>query len=88
MPVAIFCIAGNQYQTESKRSETFVDFFGPEDIQWAKVPKWEPEVSTRHQGVPGGPGAPWWVVPTLVASRTLSLPYKFPNNLEILVETL
>ena len=31
-----FYIAGNQYQTESKRSETFWRFFGPEDIQWAE----------------------------------------------------
>ena len=32
----VFYIAGNQYQTESKRSETPGGFFGPEDIQWAK----------------------------------------------------
>ena len=52
----VFYIAGNQYQTESIRSETFCGFFGPEDIQWAKeVPKKEPEVSIR-------PGTPWWVV--------------------------
>jgi hypothetical protein len=63
-------------------------FFGPEDIQWAKeVPKREPEVSTRHQGAPGGPGAPWWVVPTSVASRTASLLYKYPNILETLGES-
>src|SRR3989337_120082 len=65
----------------------FVDFFGPEDIQWAKeVPKREPEVSTRHQGTPGGHGAPWWVVPTSVASRTASLLYKYPNIPETLGE--
>ena len=23
-----------------------------------------PEVGTTHQGVPGPPGAPWWVVPS------------------------
>jgi len=45
-------------------AKLFVDFFGPEDIQWAKeVPKREP----------------WWVVPTSVASRTASLLYKYPN---------
>ena len=66
----------------------FVDFFGPEDIQWAKeVPKRGPEVSTRHMGVPGGPGAPWWVVPTLMTSRIASLLYKYPNILETLVES-
>ena len=34
-----------------------------------------PEGGTTHQG----PGAPKWVVPTTVASRTPSLHYKFPN---------
>ena len=36
-------------------------------------------VSTTHQGAPGLPGAPRWVVPTSVASHTASSPYKFPN---------
>ena len=40
------------------------------------------EGSTTHQGAPGLPGAPRWVVPTSVASRTRSLPYKFPNILK------
>ena len=66
---------------ESKCSKTFCGFFGPGDIQWAKeVLKREPEVRTRHQGAPGGPSAPWWVVPTLAASRTSSLLYKYPEN--------
>ena len=66
-------------------AKLFVDFFGPEDIQWAKeVLKREPEVGTRHQGAPGGPGVPWWVVPTSVTSRTASLLYKYPNILETL----
>ena len=30
-------------------------------------------------GAQAPPGAPWWVVPTSVASRTPSLHYKFPN---------
>ena len=38
-----------------------------------------PEGGTTHQGMPGPPGAPRWVVPTSVASRTPSLHYKFPN---------
>ena len=38
-----------------------------------------PEGGGTHQGVHGGPGAPRWVVPTSVASRTPSLPYKFTN---------
>ena len=33
-----------------------------------------------HQGAPGGPGAPWWVVPTSGAPRTASLLYKYPKN--------
>ena len=37
------------------------------------------EVGTTHLGVPGGPGVPRWIVPTFVASRTPSLPYKFTN---------
>ena len=49
-------------------------FYGPEDTCWAKeVPKGGSEGSTTHQG------APRWVVPTSAASRTPSLPYKFPN---------
>ena len=38
-------------------------------------------------GAPRGaqpPGAPRWVVPTSVASRTPSLPYRFPNILKTL----
>ena len=37
------------------------------------------EGSTTHQGALGGPGAPRWVVPTSVASRTASLLYEYPN---------
>ena len=47
-----------------------------------------PEGGTTHQGVPGGPGAPRWVVPTSVASRTPSLHYKFPNILKPFGEAL
>ena len=49
---------------------------------------WCPEGGTTHQGAPGGPGAPRWVVPTSVASRTPSLPYKFPNIPKTLGVTL
>ena len=70
VPAAIFCMFFTSQEINIKQSPNavkfFVDFFGPEDIQWAKeVPKREREVSTRHQGAPGGPGAPWWVVPPL-----------------------
>ena len=42
------------------------------------------EGSTTHQGAPGGPGAPWWVVPTSGAPRTASLLYEYPNIPETL----
>ena len=86
MPSAICCflhvfyIAGNQYQTESKCSETFCGFFGPEDNQWTEEALGGySEGSTTHQGAPGGPGTPWWVVPTSGAPRTASLLYKYQN---------
>ena len=63
-------------------------FSGPEDTCWAKkVPEGCSEGSITHQGMPGGPGAPRWVVPTLVASRTASLLYKYPNIPETLGES-
>ena len=42
------------------------------------------EEGTTHQGAPGGPGAPWWVVPTSGAPRTASLLYKYHNIPETL----
>ena len=63
-------------------------FYRPEDIQWAKeVPKRESEVSTRHQGAPGGPAAPWWIVPTSGAPWTVALLYKYTNIPETIVES-
>ena len=43
-----------------------------------------PEGGTTYQGAPGPLGAPRWVVPTSVAARTPSLPYKFTNILKTL----
>ena len=61
---------------------------GPEDTQWAKeVREGCSEGTTPHQGAPGGPGAPRWVVPTSVASCTASLLYKYPNIPETLGES-
>ena len=55
-------------------------FYGPEHPGWARAaPEGCPEGGTIHQGAPGGPGAPRWVVPTSVASRTPSLPYKIQS---------
>src|SRR6266536_3737912 len=45
------------------------------------------EGSTTHQGAPGGPGAPWWVVPTSGLPRTASFLYKYPNIPETLGES-
>ena len=59
----------------------FVDFFM--DQKETNGPELHlggcPEGGTTHQGAPGPPGAPRWVVPTSVASRTPSSHYKFPN---------
>ena len=50
-------------------------FYGPEDHQWARAaPGGCPKGAQ-----PTSPGAPRWVVPTSVASRTPSWHYKFPN---------
>ena len=43
--------------------------------------------SKTYQGALGGPGAPWWVVPTSGAPRTASLLYKYPNIPETLGES-
>ena len=64
------------------------NFYGPEGTQWAlAAPGGCPEGGTTHQGTPGGPGAPWWVVPTSGAPRTASLLYKYPNIPETLGES-
>ena len=49
-------------------------FYGPEGTQRALVAL-------------GGPGTPWWVVPTSGALRTASLFYKYPNIPETLGES-
>ena len=89
MPVVVFCMFFTLQEINTKRSpnvvKLFVDFFGLEDNQWAEeAPGGRSKGSTTHQGAPGGPGAPWWVVPTSVAPRTASLLYKYPNILETL----
>ena len=64
------------------------DFYRPEGRQWALVaPGGTPRGGTTHQGAPGVPRAPWWVVPTSGAPRTSSLLYKYPNIPETLGET-
>ena len=57
------------------------NFYGPEGTQRAlAAPGGCPEGGTTHQGALGGPGAPWWVVPTSGAPRTASLLYKIPQK--------
>ena len=63
-------------------------FYGPEDTRWdEEIPEGYSEGSTTHQGAHGGPGSPKYVVPTLVASRTASLLYKYLNIPETLRES-
>ena len=87
--VHAFYITENQYQTESKCHETLWRIFmgqkehnGP----WLRLGGC-PEGGTTHQGAPGGPGAPWWVVPTSGAPQTASLLYKYPKNPKTLGES-
>ena len=70
--------------------QNFTEIFdGLEGRCWALVaPGGSPEEGTTHQGTPGGPGAPWWVVPTLGAPRTTSLLYKYPNISRTLGESM
>ena len=86
---ACFYIVGNRYQTGSKCNATPRGFFGPEESQWAKeAPEGLLEVSSTHQGAPGGPGTPWGVVPSSSALRTASLLYKYHNIPETLGESM
>jgi hypothetical protein len=41
-----------------------------------------------HQGMPGGPDAPWWVLAPSVPRSTACSPYKFPNIPKTLCVTL
>ena len=58
LPVLEFC--KKEYQTESKRNETFaMIFLGPKAIQntWSKSLELHEE-ATRHEGAPRGAGTP------------------------------
>ena len=64
-------------------------FSGPEDTTCAEeVPEGGLEGSITHEGAPGSPGAPRWVVPTSVASHTASSLYKYSNIPETLGESM
>ena len=92
VPVVVFCffyIVGNQYQKESKRDETPGGFFGLEESQWAKgAPEGLLAVTSTHQGTPGGPGAPRWVLPTSGSPWTSSSLYKYHNIPKTLGESI
>ena len=61
------------------------NFYGLEGTQQGLVaPEGCPEGGTTHQGAPGGPGMPWWVVPTSGAPQTAYFLYKYPNIPETL----
>jgi len=58
-------------------------FSGPEDTRRTEdETEWRPWVGTTHQGAPGGPRAPWWVVAHSGTPSTASSSYKFPNILK------
>ena len=90
MPVPVFYLVFVQKIKVLQTQQNFLWIFsGPEDNRGSEeVPKRGPEVGNTHHGAPEGPGAPWWVMPTSVASRTASSPYKFPNIPKPLVVTL
>ena len=70
------------------RNSTMI-FYGPDGRCWALVaPGGSPEEGPTHQGTPGDPGAPWWVVPTSGAPRTAYLLYKYPNIPKTLGESM
>ena len=51
------------------------NFYGPEDIQWAgEAPVGCLEGGTTHQGTPGPPSAPWWVLLPSSHLQVLSWP--------------
>src|SRR4051812_36829610 len=61
------------------------NFYGPEGTQRALAAlRGCLEGGTTHQGALGGPGAPWWVMPTWGAPQTASLLHKYPNIPETL----
>ena len=84
VPVAVFAcflLCRKSIPNGVQSRQNFLEIFsGLEDTQWAKeVPGEWAEETTTHQAAPGGPGAPWWVVPSSRPHSTASNAYKFPN---------
>ena len=95
LPVVVFCMFFTSQEINIKRSPNAMKLYG--DCFWTRRNIMGPgcawgggcsEDSTTHQGAPGGPGTPWWVVPTSGAPQTTSLLYKYPNILETLGESM
>ena len=84
VPVAVFAcflLRKKSIPNGVQSRRNFLEIFsGPEDTQWSKevLGEWAEETTT-HQGVPGGPDVPWWVVPSSGPLSTASDAYKFPN---------
>jgi len=92
VPVAVFAcflLRRKSIPNGVQSRRNFLEIFsGPEDTQWAKeVTRREPRPPTRHQGVLGAPGAPWWVVAASGTFSTTSELYKYPNIPETLEES-
>ena len=82
--VAVFCLFFTSQEINIKRSPNTAKLLG--EFLWTRTPRmgqsstWGvPRGGTTHQGAPGPPSAPKLVVPTSMASRTPSSPYKFPK---------
>ena len=91
MSVPVFSVFFTSHKINIKQSPNAMKLpeivYAPEGRYWALVaPGGSPEEGTTHQGAPGGPDAPWWVVPTSGSPWTDSLLYKYPNILETLGE--
>ena len=92
VPVDVFCMFFTSQEINTKRSPNATKLH--RDFLWTRRHLMGQgcaggcsEGSTTHQGMPRGPGAPWWVVPTSGAPRTASLIYKYPNIPETLRES-
>ena len=87
MRVAIFCLFFTSQEINTKRSPNATKLH--RDFLWTRR---DPMGQSCTRGCPEGgsthQGAPWWVVPTSMAYRTPSSPYKFPNIWKTLGETL
>ena len=60
----VFYFAENQYQRSRNAAKLFGDFFGPEDIQWAKeVPEGDPRGAQPTWACPGAQARPGGLCP-------------------------